>query len=382
MKFNNFEVNCENDSGSKSNHEVFSIADSSTTEFNSEGDRKTSIAESDLYQVLALDEGGFNFSEGKEVYLRGIESNQYDLYLIDEFVRAVVKYKSMGYEVKVNRHGAYSVRGLLLSKYVGYMSSFLSIYRCKSSHIRYSEHIELFFLAVKAIGLECVDFGKPLWISNPNSKPNYVLFNELIQWLRDGASNSTFLERVRIREKKSIQRYDSMSRYAVYLLKKYKRLLVLRVNFYYLKEFVGAISEEEARRDINRLLRNRRHNGSVFDDMVGYICRIEWAPDTRYHFHVMFFLDGDKARKHVYRADEIGKYWANSITKGKGRFHNSNRDIFKFPWCGVGMIHFSSQVEIDNLQKAISYLTKKEQEILANALGHDRNLMRGNIDLK
>lgn len=169
-----------------------------------------------------------------------------------------------------------------------------------------------------------------------------------------------------------------MQAYVMQLLHRYRRLLVLRVDFSYQAEHSASVSEVQARADLRRLFANRRCNAGLLPDMVGYVCRMEWAFDTKYHFHVMFFLDGDLRRKDAHIAQQIGRYWVDVITKGKGRFYNCNLSKSQYDKCGIGMINLKNGEEVDALlNNALPYLFKKDELLAAKALEGRKTVFRG-----
>ncbi|WP_415887580.1 inovirus-type Gp2 protein [Neptuniibacter sp. QD37_6] len=97
--------------------------------------------------------------------------------------------------------------------------------------------------------------------------------------------------------------YRSMLSYIDKLFKKRSRLLVVRVDLSYKAEIADIcrrasftmadhVSEfEQVKADLERLLRNRRHN-KIFRGLLGYIWKLEHGVLRGYHYHVVFFFDG------------------------------------------------------------------------------------------
>lgn len=88
--------------------------------------------------------------------------------------------------------------------------------------------------------------------------------------------------------------------------------------------------------------------------------------DHGYHFHLLLFFDGSKRsnQSDIYLAKEIGEYWKNVITPGRGRYWNSNARKQNFQFLGrlgVGTIHASDENTIENLLHIVRYFCKKEQ---------------------
>ena len=62
------------------------------------------------------------------------------------------------------------------------------------------------------------------------------------------------------------------------LQEKYSKLCIVRVDFGYKKDENGKVdvSLDEANKDFNRMLNNRRGKPSVFEHQVGYMCLKEY----------------------------------------------------------------------------------------------------------
>jgi len=155
------------------------------------------------------------------------------------------------------------------------------------------------------------------------------------------------------------KRTQSNKAYIDSLQENYSKLNVIRVDLGY--KHNSNISLEDANKDLNRLLNNRRSKPSVFEHNVGYSCKKEYTKDKGCHIHAFFMFDGQKVQKSTYKADQIGKYWDENITKGKGSHHNCHRNKYKNN--GIGMIEHSDSEKRENLDKAMEYLSKDEQSI-------------------
>lgn len=127
------------------------------------------------------------------------------------------------------------------------------------------------------------------------------------------------------------------------------------------------------------LLNNRRTKPSIFENMLGYIAKREFTEDKGPHIHSFFFYDGHKVSKDSYNADQIGSYWKNEITNGKGIYHNCNQGKGKYADSALGMIDHSDEKKRTALtEKALGYLCKTEQSIdPVKQTGRERSFTRG-----
>ncbi len=177
---------------------------------------------------------------------------------------------------------------------------------------------------------------------------------------------------------KEKRRQMSNESYLDALQERYSKLCVVRVDLHYKKDEANNITLEKATKDINRLLNNRRNN-STFDDNVGYVLKTEYGEDRNVHFHTFFFYDGQKVQKDMIKAEDIGKYWTENITHGKGTYYSCNRNDYKDNQA-IGMLDYRDTEKRRNLDYAMAYLVKEEQSIEALKENEkDRTIRRGTM---
>ena len=166
-----------------------------------------------------------------------------------------------------------------------------------------------------------------------------------------------------IPSKHDVKMRKSVTQYINGLHDVHSKLLVVRVDLGYRKEHAQTLQLSDIKRDVKRMLDNRRSN-SIFEHQVGYVCKFEHTPEKGYHAHPLFLFDGQQVQKDSYRADAVGQYWVDHITKGRGVYHNCNRDKEKYQHCGIGMIEHSDIEKRQNLlDHVVPYLLKSEQSI-------------------
>ena len=179
------------------------------------------------------------------------------------------------------------------------------------------------------------------------------------------------------------KRTESTSVYVNALQEEYSKLCAVRVDLAYKKPYSDDITLDDANKDINRMLNNRRSKPSVFKDNVGYIIKKEYTDAKGVHFHIYFFFDGNKVHKDIYKAEQVCNYWIEDITDGKGTSHNCNRNKYKDN--GVGMIDHRDSKKRENLDKGIAYLCKDDEKqdiepVKSNK--NDRAFVRGTMPRK
>ena len=172
----------------------------------------------------------------------------------------------------------------------------------------------------------------------------------------------------------------SVNRYLDQLHDQNSKLLVLRVDLAYTKEHSKAVGLADIKRDANHLLNNRRSNHTLFENQLGYVMKFEDAPDKGPHIHALFVYDGQQHCKDAHLADQIGRYWNETITDGKGVYHNCNREKKRYDQCGIGMVDYSDTDKRAALaEKVVPYMLKSEQSIAGIRSGKERSMTKGMV---
>lgn len=162
--------------------------------------------------------------------------------------------------------------------------------------------------------------------------------------------------------KKTNRRLESTKKYIDDLSKKYSKLNIVRVDLGYTKEDSKSITFEDASKDLNKMLNNTRSKPTVFGEMVGYITKKELGEEKGVHIHVAIIYNGNIVREDITKAQQIGEYWKNNITKGKGVFHNCSKNEYKNK--AVGVIDYKDEEKRKIFdEKVLTYLCKDEQSI-------------------
>lgn len=172
---------------------------------------------------------------------------------------------------------------------------------------------------------------------------------------------------------------ESTTTYIDDLFDIYSKMQFIRLDLGYQKEHAREASLEEINEDLTHLLSNRRTKPSIFENMVGYIAKKEYTEDKGPHIHSLFIFDGQKVSKDAFKGNQIGEYWKNEITGGKGICHNCNQEKGKYAVCALGMIDHTDETKRTALkEKAIAYLCKEEQSVSPiKQSGNERSFTRG-----
>lgn len=140
----------------------------------------------------------------------------------------------------------------------------------------------------------------------------------------------------------------------------YSKLLVVRLDLYIGNEYAEINTYEYMNAAFDRLRNNMRFN-RLFEHYITYTAKLEYGTDRRWHYHVVFFFNGQRIRYDYGLAKSIGNYWINVITDGLGGYHSANMNKGGYRVFAVGMIvHGDSQGKA-NLKEALKYLVKEEE---------------------
>ena len=160
---------------------------------------------------------------------------------------------------------------------------------------------------------------------------------------------------------------DELEAYIDRIFSHYSNLLVMRVDLAYQKGL--DVSLETLESDLKRFHSNRRHN-ALFNDMLGYVTKIEYGIDKKIHVHALFFFNGHKHREDITIGWCIGEYWVNTIatwtanSQPTGIYWNCNRHKEQYAKLGIGDIHYTDVEKRQNLMEAVRYLCKKTTQMI------------------
>lgn len=242
-----------------------------------------------------------------------------------------------------------------------------------SNLYKFEPYINLIVRQVGDAGLQHTYLSTDRCLLCGDVKVLLPLFNDCVSNIRQEAKSRPFQSKLKSYQRSGNKNYKELTEYVDALFGRYSRLLVLRVDLGYRKEF-SKTTQTEAKKDREHLLQNVRSN-KLFDDMVGYIWKLEHGPDKGFHYHMMFFFDGSKVREDGTLAKRIGQYWLNVVTNGRGVYYNCNADKSRYKNCGIGMVDHSDNVMRDGLVKAVLYLTKMDLYMKLQTVGRGMGKM-------
>lgn len=213
--------------------------------------------------------------------------------------------------------------------------------------------------------------------------------NNLVRSFRILAKDAGFRGALANWRGKQVARCKSLSKYVNKLFEDYSKILVVRVDLHLGKMSIPILKQkpEAGLKQIEYLLKrffnNQRHN-KLFEHKIGYIVKIEYAPQRGFHVHCAFFFDGHQCQNDSYYSNAIGWYWVNQITGGHGTFYDCNRpkNKAKYKKLGIGLIHYADMEKRANLMLALAYLAKKDSHLTYEVTAKQKMLRMGQIKPK
>lgn len=211
--------------------------------------------------------------------------------------------------------------------------------------------------------------------------------NDFVDYIKREYATGEFKKQMGNFKRISEKNYHGLKEYIDGLFENYSKLLVLRVDLGYGKENDGKEADSEVlsygkvKNDHTNFLRTiKRHLEKTLQKkgLVGYVWKLEFSPVKSWHYHMIFFLDGQTSREDVTIARLIGEYW-EEVTGGKGVYYNCNARKKSYTTPGVGLIDHRN-VELRNgLMQAARYLIKTDYYIQLVAPDKGRTFAKGQL---
>lgn len=143
------------------------------------------------------------------------------------------------------------------------------------------------------------------------------------------------------------------------LFAKHSALMVLRVDLAFIKKGGLGRTVEEAL-DCRRAFFNNLRTTTLGKKVLGYLWVLEFCPRAGFHFHVMFFMNGNESFRDSHWAQELVKAWLNFFGPGLTRGNNcSLKDYKERSFLGVVQHHDAEKLK--HLNYNLGYLCKKAQ---------------------
>ncbi|GKV80667.1 inovirus-type Gp2 protein [Pectobacterium versatile] len=142
------------------------------------------------------------------------------------------------------------------------------------------------------------------------------------------------------------------------LFDRYSKLLMLRVDFSYLKKSDSHhyADTHSTVFDIMQLLQQC----PSLKGLVGYVWVLEYTEEHSFHIHAAFYLNGQKHRKVWAVFEDIRDIWAN-VTEGDGYAHRCEpKEHYRVK--GEWVTSYDDDEGINRMLYILSYLSKQDQK--------------------
>lgn len=175
---------------------------------------------------------------------------------------------------------------------------------------------------------------------------------------------------LRVRRQRRVEAIDAAVKDALSLC---KRARLIRVDGNYLQSVRPTVTPDRISSDLDRMVRNMRHNKRHFGGLVLAVLKIEYGPDKGYHWHGYFIYDGDLVHKDMLKGKYILNYWIKVVTKGDGSGFNVNSASARRQLASrlgihedhlaIGAFRPGDSLQQHNLDTLISYFGKERQSL-------------------
>lgn len=212
--------------------------------------------------VTEWEPGQVVLPEGQRLFYSGLFAE------LEHFLDKLVSDSTtpFGPRVRTKQGEAYEITPFAV-RHFRQIPEFLKVVRTLPPQNEYSEHVEVFIACCMEMGL----LDKTLEWSNLHEAPCQTysefngasaaeLFNLLVAKLRERCQSEQTKERARRRRSEADGFAEDYENYADALRGMTTRLVVLRIDLEYRKEFRGQMSVVEALADLDHFINNQRNN--------------------------------------------------------------------------------------------------------------------------
>ncbi|MPV67626.1 inovirus-type Gp2 protein [Burkholderia sp. BE17] len=314
------------------------------------------------------------------------------LFTIEKFVQDIEKGRKGSFIEETARYsGIKRIRELYFGKrYYRLVNEWLERY---ADIYHYTARVGLFYDVCKELGLigdqHPFAFDMPGDVVRADGARYMDLFDMLIEKIRERCQSRAFKERERLREANAEKNRTNVLALEEAMFSKEtgrSRWLVLSLTLRYKPQFRRWITPEVIQHHRDRFFAARRFN-ELMSGVGNYVWAIEQGEDTGLHLHVILFYSGEHNHdEHI--AKQIGEYWANVVTEGKGDYWNSNTARLKKSYekrghgVGVGQINWNDRTKREALCKNLVYLAKSEQYLMIKGAERIRTFGMGQVPTK
>ena len=156
----------------------------------------------------------------------------------------------------------------------------------------------------------------------------------------------------------------SIATYVNSLFDQHAKLLVIRLDIGYHEDYYDQLTLDLVTEDRNCYLRRVQNK---YPALLGYIWKLEFGVDRRFHTHITFIFNGAVHQRDISLGIALGEVWED-MTDNNGSYFNCQvrrEEYREWGTDGIGMVHYSDTVKRIKLINALGYLTKLGLQLLA-----------------
>ena len=212
--------------------------------------------------------------------------------------------------------------------------------------------------------------NEPIAISTTHYQLKAQILNELYQCLFKALStDEDYKKTVQLRKEKSLNQNKKAKRLIQKLIRKFSELLVIRINLSINRNF--KITLQLLKTYLSIFLKKFHTLNDKVPPIVGYIWKLEYGIQKGYHYHFIFFMDGNIHKKDTVFADQLIELWKD-ITLNKGSYHSCNHNKGSYRKFAISTLVHDDQEKISALYMVVDYITKADQFIIQKTLRNHR----------
>ena len=166
--------------------------------------------------------------------------------------------------------------------------------------------------------------------------------------------------------RQELKNRESLEIYLRQLLNHYARLLFVRVDFAIQQQYQSEIDVRQFHNLMKKMSNRYSNRDGCFSGLQGFAWAIEQGETKGFHCHVLLIYDGSKHQNDFGIGLAVSQYW-HQLTEGRGSCFISNAPDYKAQFkeqgkLGIGMIHRSQPLQVENAINAAVYLVNPEKK--------------------
>lgn len=193
------------------------------------------------------------------------------------------------------------------------------------------------------------------------------LKNMLVDELRKSFDSLEYTAFQAARDLKVKRQYKKMLMLIKRLLQLFNQIFIVRIDLGWSDSINSSeISINQMRTSLIKFLKKFRYSKHL-PNIVGYLWKLQFSKQKGYHYHCIFFIDGNTVQRHTDYAEIIGQYW-KTMTENRGYFLNCINDLIEHRRFSIGLIQYDDHNALDTLEQALFYICKQDQFLIHKQL--------------